>query len=127
MEDYVYSLREITHLVQQVADRLDCTVESGEQDPHDSRHLLITARLCLLPADAAPVHLEAVLPGPGTFERNPSRRGHLRETRPQPAKSTECQLRHTREKVKQRVLAYRSTCDREAKALSTPLRGERTF
>jgi len=62
MDDYGYSLSEITVLVRQVAERAPCKVVHWRQDPRDSRYLFVMARLRLLPLDVAPVHLEVLLP-----------------------------------------------------------------
>jgi hypothetical protein len=57
-----YSRSEIKDLVQQAGARAHCEVVKWRQDPRDSHHILITARLRLLPATAAALQLELLLP-----------------------------------------------------------------
>jgi hypothetical protein len=61
MDDFVYTLREIKALVQQAGERAHCEVVNWRQDPRDSHHIFITARLRGLPSEAAAVQLELLL------------------------------------------------------------------
>jgi hypothetical protein len=62
MENSAASFLEIQRCLRQVGERVGANVITWRQDPHDSRHLFLTARLWFLPRNAAPVQLEAFLP-----------------------------------------------------------------
>ena len=62
MDDSGYSLSEIKRFIAQVANRVDCEVVNWRQDPCDSHHFFIMARLRLPPPESAPVQLEVFLP-----------------------------------------------------------------
>jgi hypothetical protein len=62
MDAPLYSLSEIQGLVQHAGERANCEVVNWRQDPRDSHHIFITARLRVLPPEAGAVQLEIVLP-----------------------------------------------------------------